>query len=478
VTLQLGSGTRTYGSGNLKNVFDNSTVSYACQAGGSYVPAPNDNRRIIVQFNDGTGVQTLPPSDLTAVPFAMHSYNSQRLGNNMATDFLKFTDFTGTCGAGVIRDSVRGCANRLQTTVTSGNTNDSGYGITSFNSSGYSLGVDSGASENANGSTYVSWTFKEAEKFFDIVTYTGNGANRTIAHNLGAVPGMIMVKRTDSTGAWFVWHNGIANTENLVLNTTAAKTTNATAWNSTTATSSLLSLGTHTDVNANGGTYVAYIFGHDSSTNGLIKCGSFTGTNSGGFSDVTTSLGWEPQYILFKNVTSSGDWRIYDTVRGLIADYNVYLDEELAANTTTAKSLTAQTYINANGFTYCSVYDFDKWIYVAIRRPNKPPTLGTQVFSVADQALSGAGTANSSSGFPVDFLISKQKAFAVTPYTTCRLTNNYLQTAATSAEGHTLMVLIECRGYMLLVGLMHKLFHTHLSEHQVFLIWFAIPEQV
>lgn len=169
--MQLGSGTRTYGSGNLKNVFDNSTVSYACQAGGSYVPAPNDNRRIIVQFNDGTGVQTLPPSDLTAVPFAMHSYNSQRLGNNMATDFLKFTDFTGTCGAGVIRDSVRGCANRLQTTVTSGNTNDSGYGITSFNSSGYSLGVDSGASENANGSTYVSWTFKEAEKFFDIVTY-------------------------------------------------------------------------------------------------------------------------------------------------------------------------------------------------------------------------------------------------------------------------------------------------------------------
>jgi hypothetical protein len=100
VTLQLGSGTRTYGSGNLKNVFDNSTPSYACQAGGTYTPAATDNRRIIVQFNDGTGVQTLPPSDLSAVPYAMQSYNSQRLGNSLATDFLKFTDFTGTCAAG------------------------------------------------------------------------------------------------------------------------------------------------------------------------------------------------------------------------------------------------------------------------------------------------------------------------------------------------------------------------------------------
>ena len=100
VTLQLGSGTRTYGSGNLKNVFDNSTPSYPCQAGGTYTPAATDNRRVIVQFNDGTGIQTLPPSDLSAVPYAMQSYNSQRLGNNLATDFLKFTDFTGTCAAG------------------------------------------------------------------------------------------------------------------------------------------------------------------------------------------------------------------------------------------------------------------------------------------------------------------------------------------------------------------------------------------
>ena len=97
VTLQLGTGTRTYGSGNLKNVFDNSTASYTCQAGGTYSPSADDNRRVIVQFNDGTGIQTLPPSELTAVPYSMQSYNSQRLGNSLATDFLKFIDFTGSC---------------------------------------------------------------------------------------------------------------------------------------------------------------------------------------------------------------------------------------------------------------------------------------------------------------------------------------------------------------------------------------------
>ncbi len=106
------------------------------------------------------------------------------------------------------------------------------YGLTAFNSDGYSLGEDT--DYNTSASTFASWTFRKAPKFFDVVTWTGDGSNRTIAHDLGSVPGMIMVKRTDTTGDWQVYHR--ANTANpetdyLVLNSTAATADSNTRWN-------------------------------------------------------------------------------------------------------------------------------------------------------------------------------------------------------------------------------------------------------
>jgi hypothetical protein len=79
--------------------------------------------------------------------------------------------------------------------------------ITSVSSSGFSLGPDN---MNNSGQNYVAWTFrKAAPKFFDIVTYTGTGVNRTVAHNLGSVPGCIIVKRTSSTEDWAVYHRSL-----------------------------------------------------------------------------------------------------------------------------------------------------------------------------------------------------------------------------------------------------------------------------
>jgi hypothetical protein len=70
--------------------------------------------------------------------------------------------------------------------------------LTSFTSSGFGLSYNT-ANGNASGQDYASWTFRKAEKFFDVVTYTGNGtATNNISHNLGDVPGFIVVKRTDS----------------------------------------------------------------------------------------------------------------------------------------------------------------------------------------------------------------------------------------------------------------------------------------
>jgi hypothetical protein len=184
----------------------------------------------------------------------------------------------------VLQDTINGVASVRSSNLTSGNL---GYtdNITAFSSTGYSIGAGSEVNNSGGGgSNYVSWTFREAPKFFDIVTYTGNGvAGRSIAHNLGIAPGMIVVKRTDVAGNnWWVYHRSLGAFQAMSLNTTDA--VNATAggvlWNNTEPTSTVFTLGTNGGVNDSGGTYVAYLYAHDTDADGIIQCGSYTGNGS------------------------------------------------------------------------------------------------------------------------------------------------------------------------------------------------------
>ena len=133
--------------------------------------------------------------------------------------------------AHMIADTVRGPTVTISSDTDSGNEADTDR-YQSFNNNGFSIKTSARLNYSAN--PYVSWTFRKQAKFFDVVTYTGNGSARTISHNLGSVPGMIIVKRTDTTGDWQVYHR--ANTANpetdyLVLNSTAATADSDTRWN-------------------------------------------------------------------------------------------------------------------------------------------------------------------------------------------------------------------------------------------------------
>lgn len=81
-----------------------------------------------------------------------------------------------------------------------------------YNSNGPSVssqGIIVPSWNSYSGHTYTSWTFRKAPKFFDVVTWTGNSINsRIINHTLGIAPGMIIVKRTDATADWMVYHIG------------------------------------------------------------------------------------------------------------------------------------------------------------------------------------------------------------------------------------------------------------------------------
>jgi len=338
-------------------------------------------------------------------------------------------------------DTVRGAGKPIYSNSATTQQNYSGFSVSSFNSTGFAVTDNAFGDYSVNDSskTYVSWTFRKQPKFFDIVTYTGTGANRTIAHNLGSVPGCIIVKRTNSTSDWTVYHRSLANTEYMILNTTAGVGT-AAYWNSTTPTSSVFSLGTSTVVNASGGTYVAYLFAHDAGgfgatgTDNVISCGSLT---TDGSALATVNLGYEPQWLLVKSTgATASNWTIVDVMRGFsLPSANSQI---LRASAADAESAAAFCNLSSTGFTAAGLSASTTYIYIAIRRgPMKTPTVGTSVFSPVAYTGTGANDRQiGASTFVVDYILETKRNTIDGKYFYTRLQGNgaYLNSTNTNAE--------------------------------------------
>jgi hypothetical protein len=292
-----------------------------------------------------------------------------------------------------LTDTARGVTKSLESNSTAAEATEA-TGLTAFGTTGFTIGAD--ADYNTSAATYVSWTFREQPKFFDIVTYTGNSTNRTIAHNLGSVPGTIIVRRTDIAANWPVYHRSLGATKYIILNQANASGTYSGYWNDTEPTSSVFSVGgVSGEVNATGGTYVAYLFAHDAGgfglagTDNVISCGSFTTDGSG---NASVNLGYEPQFWLYKPTIAARYWTIYDVMRG----WSQTQIANLNPNVADAEGGGAATlfYPTATGFD-CVGGALDpntQHIYIAIRRgPMKVPTLGTSVFSSSSDKPDATG---------------------------------------------------------------------------------------
>jgi hypothetical protein len=277
-----------------------------------------------------------------------------------------------------VYDTNRGAYKEIYTSAITLETDRTGItaGISSFNADGFSLGSNDYNGTNQSSVKYASWTFRKAEKFFDVVTYSGDSTSgRQIAHNLGSVPGVIIVKIISGAGNnWQVYHRSIGNTKYLQLNTVDTPSTATSRWNDTTPTSTYFVVGNNSSVNATGSNYVAYLFAHDAGgfgaagSDNVISCGSYTGNGSS--TGPTVTIGYEPQWLLVKRTDFDGSWRIYDSVRDNSnpRTYVLYSDltdaEEPAApgidfNSTSFQPKSTSNDINGNGATY---------IYIAIRK--------------------------------------------------------------------------------------------------------------
>ena len=275
--------------------------------------------------------------------------------------------------------------------------------FTAFNSSGFSLGADSVYGDiNYSGRYQASWTFSKATKFFDVVTWTGNGvAGRQIPHNLGCEVGMIVTKATSTTDDWNTYHRSA--TGDLKLNLTNAKTASRTIITSASTTTFTVS----GVANTNGATYVAYLFANDPSADGIIQCGSFTNDGSG---NATVDLGWEPQYVMFKPSSAVHDWSVLDSMRGFTAP-PLASSATLRPNTSGVEdSYWATVFgVNATGFTVTGTAASWTFVYLAIRRPMKVPTSGSEVYNAIARTGTGVAATVTGVGFAPDLAIIDAK---------------------------------------------------------------------
>jgi hypothetical protein len=226
-------------------------------------------------------------------------------------------------------DSSRGASKDLRTHGQNADTEESNA-LASFDSDGFTIG--SAVDVNTNSATFVAWqwkanggsrtTFTESSNNpgggyqanttagFSIVDYTGTGGAGTVQHGLGAVPELIIFKDRGDSSNWLVYTEPTGNTHTLFLNRTVAKEDDNTLYNDTTPTSSVFTVGTHNDINANNDTYIAYCF---TSIKGYSKIGSYVGNGSS--SDGTfVYMGFKPAFILIKR-DASESWIISDTTR-------------------------------------------------------------------------------------------------------------------------------------------------------------------
>jgi len=438
---------------------DDATTGYGINGG---------EQGFISNFRIIKGSAVAPPSggytsDLTAVsgtvlltcqgdtPFVDNSSSSHSITKVNTVTASGFGPFTGSSGEGglvwgkartqsykhTLFDTARGVNKAMSSNSNAAEATETG--VTAFNSSGFILGTWAGLNEN--GEDFVSWTFRKAPKFFDVVTYSSNqSSSQTINHNLGSVPGMIMVKRTSASANWAVYHRGAdsSNPEQyaLNLNTTGVRNQGTSFWNDTAPTSTQFTVGNNALTNdSDAADYVAYLFAHNNndgefgpdSDQDIIKCGSFSHTSG---TPTFVDCGFEAAWVMVKRKDGVDSWWMADSMRGFTVNG---INSEWAAADLLSTGNSDWIGPNAQGFDFN--YQTGNWIYMAIRRGSlNVPEDATNVFHTQSQSSGSIYFV----GFPTDLLIhSKLSNSSINGITATRLIgdNQYLITNSDQAEG-------------------------------------------
>ena len=165
-----------------------------------------------------------------------------------------------------------------------------------------------------------------------VVTWTGTGANGTIAHGLGKIPDAIIFKDIEQDGYnWEMYmHCGNRSGQTLIghgtlnetdtqmpFNVATAANDDNTYWNDTAPTSTVFSIGTKNNVNQSGIDQMAICIAN---TNGSVRVGSYFGNGNAYGPFIFT--GFKPRAVWicrFDTTNENTSWKT-STTMGLAND--------------------------------------------------------------------------------------------------------------------------------------------------------------
>ena len=188
----------------------------------------------------GTGSATTVSHNLAAVPELMIVKR-----RSAAADWSVYSSTLGNNKYLSLNDTI------------SSSTTASYWNNTTPTSSVFTVGT--AIATNGSGSTYVNYLFTTCAGVSKVGSYTGTATTKQIDCGFTAGARFVLIKRTDSTGDWYVWDSarGIIAGDDpyLLINTENAETTN-TDYIDTYSAGFELSSTAPAAINASGGTYI------------------------------------------------------------------------------------------------------------------------------------------------------------------------------------------------------------------------------
>jgi hypothetical protein len=258
--------------------------------------------------------------------------------------------------AHLLFDTVRGATYYLSSNATDAESNSPSTTLTSFDSSGFTVGNNS----TANGGNMVAWAWKaggnsntfniddvgydtasaagltagsitptgasvNTKSGFSIITWTSPdpaGGITPIPHGLGKTPQFMIFKNRDLNNHWTIYHSSFSNLTRNYLKFSAESvfTRGADLWG--TIDSSVFSIDEGFLANPSERN-VAYLWAE---IPGFSKFGSFTSSNPGAF----INLGFRPKLFMAKQITGAGgNWFVADVERSKFNPTQILLDWNL-----------------------------------------------------------------------------------------------------------------------------------------------------
>ena len=271
----------------------------------------------------------------------------------------------------LIFDNVRGSLLSLTSNNTAAEVNYASS-LTSFDTTGFSLGTASGINDSSD--TYVAWCWDangagssntagsitstvsaNASAGFSIVRFVNpsSGGIGTVGHGLGVAPAFVIAKNRTGVDNWPCAHPNIAANEIVELNSSGAKSINN-------IFGSVRPGATTFSFAQVGGDWIAYCF---SEVAGYSKFGSYTG--NGSTDGVFIYCGFRPRWIMVKTSSNAYGWAIFDTAR------QTYNEDEtlLQPNTSSAEATNSAWGVDilSNGFKWRNggeVFNFSGYTYI------------------------------------------------------------------------------------------------------------------